>query len=210
MEVYFGSVGKPHFEKAGEIASVAMELIIKYLPDVMSEPSDKEARNALCAATDLGGYAIIVGGTSGAHLTSFSLVDVTTHGRACAVLNPYYAVFYAPAIEEPLRVLGNIYQQYGYSDASFQSLKGRDLGIAFAKSMLNFADQVGFPTKLSDFPGYKRDHIHRALEAAKNPQLQSKLENMPVPLTADLVEEYMGSILYAAESGELEKIKNLT
>lgn len=210
MEVYFGSVGKPHFEKAGEIASVAIELIIKYLPEVMNDPSDKEARNALCAATDLGGYAIMVGGTSGAHLTSFSLVDVTTHGRACAVLNPYYAVFYAPAIEEPLRVLGHIYQQYGYSDAAFQSLKGRDLGVAFAKAMLKFADQVGFPTKLLDFSSYKSDHIVRALEAAKNPQLRSKLENMPVPLTADLVDEYMGSILYAAESGELEKIKNLT
>jgi len=30
----------------------------------------------------------MIGGTNGAHLTSFSLIDVLTHGRACAMLNP--------------------------------------------------------------------------------------------------------------------------
>jgi len=39
--------------------------------------------------TDLGGYAIMVGGTSGPHLNSFSLVKYVSHGRACALMNPY-------------------------------------------------------------------------------------------------------------------------
>ncbi len=64
------------------------------------------AREALCLATDLGGYAIMLGGTNGGHLTSFSLVDILTHGRACALMNPYYTVFFAPAVEGPLQHRG--------------------------------------------------------------------------------------------------------
>ena len=209
MEVYFGAVGKAHYEKAKEIASLAIKLITKYLPRVVSDTSDREARNALCAATDLGGYAIMIGGTSGAHLTSFSLVDLLTHGRACALMNPYYAVFYAPAIPEPLRVLGNIYKSEGYSDADFDGLEGRELGIAFASAMINFAEGIDFPVSLNQVEGFESMHIERALSAAKNPQLKSKLENMPVPLTAELVDEYMGSILKAAETGDLNLIKSL-
>lgn len=209
MEVYFGATGKPIYSKAQEIASIAMTLVVKHLPIVMKDPGNKEARNALCAATDLGGYAIMIGGTSGAHLTSFSLVDLLSHGRACALMNPYYSVFYAPAIQDQLKVLGKIYKAEGYSEADFESLSGRDLGLAFAEAMINFAEKVGFPTKLSEIEGFGKHHIERALGAAKNPQLKSKLENMPVPLTAELVDEYMGAILDAASNGELETIKNL-
>ena len=209
LEVYFGATGKPHFNKSQEIATIAISLVVKYLPRVMDDPSDKEARNALCAATDLGGYAIMIGGTSGAHLTSFSLVDLLSHGRACALMNPYYAVFYAPAIQDQLRVLGNIYKVEGYSDADFDTLEGRELGLAFAGAMITFARKVKFPTMLSEINGFGKHHIERALGAAKNPQLKSKLENMPVPLTAELVDQYMGSILVAAETGKPEMIKNL-
>ena len=36
-----------------------------------------------------------------------------------------------------------------------------------------------------------------------------KLENMPVPLTAETVDEYMGPILQAAKTGDLSVIKNV-
>jgi alcohol dehydrogenase len=36
-----------------------------------------------------------------------------------------------------------------------------------------------------------------------------KLKNMPVPLDAGLVDEFMGPIMDAAWDGELEKIKNM-
>jgi len=209
LEVYLGATGKPHFGQAQEIASISISLIVEHLPRVIADPSDREARNALCSATDLGGYAIMIGGTSGAHLTSFSLVDLLSHGRACALMNPYYAVFYSPAIQDQLRVLGSIYRKGGYSDADFGTLKGRELGLAFAKAMIRFAEEVGFPTTLGEVPGFSGHHIKRALDAAKNPQLKSKLENMPVPLTAELVDEYMGSVLAAAETGKLEEIKTL-
>ncbi len=209
LEVYFGSVGKPMYEKAREIASITISLVVKNLPRVIKDPSDHAAWNALCAATDLGGYAIMIGGTSGAHLTSFSLVDLLSHGRACALMNPYYAVFYAPAIQEPLRVLGSIYKAAGYSNMDFNSLEGRELGIAFAEAMISFAKSIDFPTSLDQIDGFGEVHIERILSAAKNPQLRSKLENMPVPLTSELVDEYMGSIIKAASTGDLSNIKSL-
>ncbi len=175
----------------------------------MSDPADRQARNALCAATDLGGYAIMIGGTSGAHLTSFSLVDLLSHGRACALMNPYYAVFYAPAIQAPLKVLGEIYVESGYSTNNFSLLEGRELGIAFAEAMITFAERIHFPTRLNQIDGFGQEHIERILSAAKNPQLRSKLENMPVPLTPELVDKYMGSIIQAAASGDLSTIKSL-
>jgi len=52
--------------------------------------------------------------------------------------------------------------------------------------------------------------MERALEAAKDPQLRMKLQNMPVPLTAEMVDEYMGPILEAAQDGDLSLIKNVS
>jgi alcohol dehydrogenase class IV len=141
----------------------------------VAEPGNLEAREALGLATDLGGYAIMVGGTNGGHLTSFSLVDVLSHGRACAIMSPYYTVFFAPAIVKPLRMLGQIYGDAGLTRADIDSLSGRDLGIAGAKAMLNLQQRIGFPPTLGEVEGFSREHIDRALAAPKNPQLEMKL-----------------------------------
>ena len=208
IEVYFGAAPEIK-DTARQVAELGLELIIRGLTQVKENPSDPEARTLLGMGTDLGGYAIMIGGTSGAHLTSFSLVDVLSHGRACALMNPYYTVFFAPAIEEQLKVIGRIYKKYGYVDEDIDSLSGRELGLAVAKGMNNFSQFLDFPTCLHDVPGINEGHIDRCLAAAKNPQLDMKLRNMPVSLNADLVEEYMRPILEAAWGGEFERIKNM-
>jgi alcohol dehydrogenase len=152
----------------------------------------------------------MVGGTNGGHLTSFSLVDILSHGRSCAIMNPYYTVFFAPAIEDALRTVGGIYEQAGLSQKGIEHLKGRELGVAIAEAMFNLAKTIGFPTKLSEVSGFSQDHIERALAAAKNPQPKMKLQNMPVPLTAEMIDEYMGPILESARDGGLSRIKNVT
>jgi alcohol dehydrogenase len=209
LEVLYGAVGKPGYEKIEEIACACISLVVNYLPRVVADPTDEKAREALCLATDLGGYSIMVGGTNGGHLTSFSLVDVLSHGRACAIMNPYYTVFFAPAIERPLRAVGRIYQQAGLTDADIESLGARELGVAVAEAMFELARRIGFPTRLDDVQGFGPQHIERALSAAKNPQLKMKLQNMPVPLTADMIDDCMGPILAAARDGDLSVIKNV-
>ena len=209
LEVLFGAVGKPHYDKVAPVARTGIGLVVSYLPRVVDNPQDREAREALCLATDLGGYAIMIGGTNGGHLTSFSLVDVTSHGRACALMNPYYTVFFAPAIEPALRLVGKVYKDAGLTDADLDSLSGRALGGAVAEAMFELSRRIGFPTRLADLPAFTDAHIERALTAAKNPQLKMKLENMPVPLTADMIDEYMGPVLRAAKTGDLSLIKNV-
>jgi alcohol dehydrogenase class IV len=209
LEVFYGAVGKPYYKKMEEVAGESIRLVIQYLPQVMDNPKDTEGREALGLATDLGGYAIMLGGTNGGHLTSFSLVDVLSHGRACAIMNPYYTVFFAPNIEGPLRLVGGILRDAGYTGQDLDALKGRELGMAVAEAMLLFMKKIGFPSTLGEVKGFTEKHIEQALTAAKNPQLKMKLENMPVPLTADMIDEYMGPILRAAQSGDLSMIKNV-
>jgi alcohol dehydrogenase len=209
LEVLYGAAGKSGYDEIEDVAAASISLVVNYLPRALDDSKDQQAREALCLATDLGGYAIMLGGTNGGHLTSFSLVDILSHGRACAMMNPYYTVFFAPAIERPLAVVGKIYKGAGYTNADIDALSGRDLGIAVAEAMIEFARRIGFPTQLSEVDGFLRDHIDRALTAAKNPQLKMKLENMPVPLTAEMVDEYMGPVLEAARDGDLALIKNV-
>jgi alcohol dehydrogenase len=59
-------------------------------------------------------------------------------------------------------------------------------------------------------PSFTDAHIARALTAAKDPQLEMKLKNMPVPLTAAMIDEYMGPILESAKTGALGLIRNVS
>jgi alcohol dehydrogenase len=209
LEVLYGAVRSSNYANIKRVAVSSIDLVVDYLPTAMESPENPEAREALCLATDLGGYAIMLGGTNGGHLTSFSLVDILSHGRACAMMNPYYTVFFAPAIEDPLQAVGAIYREAGYTRTNIERLRGRDLGMAVAEAMLEFAARIGFPTRLGEVEGFGDEHIERALTAAKNPQLKMKLENMPVPLTAEMVDDYMGPVLEAARDGDLSRIRNV-
>ena len=158
---------------------------------------------------DLGGYAIMLGGTNGAHLTSFSLTDILTHGRACALMNPYYTVFFALAVRDPLALLAAVCHEADLADESITGLSGRAAGEAAADAFRALEKKVINPTTLAEVPGFTEAHIDRALAAAKNPQLRMKLQNMPVPLTAEMVDDYMGPVLEAAKTGDLSLIKNV-
>jgi alcohol dehydrogenase len=209
LEVLYGAVGKPYYARMEEVAREGIGLVVKYVERAVKDPNDTEARTALGLATDLGGYSIMLGGTNGGHLTSFSLVDVLSHGRACAIMNPYYTVFFAPAIVEPLRLVGGILKDAGLTGADIHDLSGRALGVAVAQAMIALGERIGFPATLGEVPGFTDEHIERALTAARDPQLKMKLENMPVPLTADMIDEYMRPILEAARDGDLSRIKNV-
>ncbi|GHV87172.1 alcohol dehydrogenase [Spirochaetia bacterium] len=212
FEVFSGlpaSAPKEKYDLAAALTEAAVELTVKYAPRVIKDPKDMEAREAIGMSTDLGGYAIMVGGTHGPHMTSFSLVDLTGHGTACGLMNPYYAVFFAPVIEKQLRLVGNIFKKYGYISGNLDSLSGKDLGIAFAQGMVAFSKAIGAPTALKDLPRWNDGYIAKILEAAKDPQLDMKLKNMPVPLSASRVDEYMGPIIRAAAGGDFSLIKQM-
>ena len=205
IEVYLGAKGDG-IDRIEKIALLGMELIVAGLADLAQKPNNPAAREQVALGTDLGGYTIMVGGTSGPHLNSFSLVKFLSHGRACALMNPYYTVFFAPAVEARVRKIGAIFQRHGYIKADLAALSAKGLGQTVAEGILAFNRKIGFPTTLAEIEGIDSTVMKKILTAAKDPQLESKLQNMPVPLTADLVDQYMGPILEAAWSGELDKI----
>jgi alcohol dehydrogenase len=208
LEVYYGA-SPASFEKIQEIALTGIELILSSLQNATANPSDMEAREAIGLATDLGGYAIMLGGTNGAHLTSFSLVDILSHGRACALLNPYYTVFFASSISRQLQSLSPLLVKHGLMDKAPSTLEGQDLGLAVAQAFIKLSQSVGFPTKLEEIKGMTRAHIEKALLAAKSPELEMKLKNMPIPLTLSMVENCMGPVLEAALTGNFSLIKSV-
>ena len=208
LEVCFGLKGEA-LERVRPVALLGIELVATYVKRACDHGADLEAREALGLGTDLGGYAIMIGGTNGAHLTSFSLVDILSHGRACALMNPYYTVFFAPAVEPQLREVGAVLKAAGWVQTDLARRRGRDLGVAVAEGLVALSRAIHFPTRLADVPGFTREHLQRALAAAKNPQLEMKLKNMPVPLSAAQVDDYMGPILEAAVTGDFSLIRNL-
>ncbi len=207
LEVFFGA-SEVNFTLIQKIAETSLDLMIGSIEKALDDGEDIEAREALGLGTDLGGYAIMLGGTSGPHLTSFSLVDILSHGRACAIMNPYFTVFFAPAIQKQLKILIEIYVKYGLVTPEASRLAGRELGEAVATGMLNLARRLNFPITLAEIPGFSQDHLCRTLDAAKNPQLEMKLKNMPVPLESRMVDDYLAPVLEAARTGDFKLIKN--
>ena len=203
LEVYFGSRQDARIE---EVCLNSISIIVQYLPMLLNELNNIKYREAMGIATDLGGYALMLGGTSGAHLNSFSMVDLTSHGRACAILNPYYTVFYSPAIQNQLEKLAPIFKPYM---PKITGTDPRSLGEAVAQAMLNFYRYIGFPVKLTQLKGYDSGLIDKILNDAKNPQLAMKLKSMPVALDPENVDQFMYPILKAAESGQLNLVKNM-
>lgn len=107
------------------------------------------------------------------------------------------------------RAASRAQRRHGYVEAGLDKLEGRDLGVAVAEAMVNLSKKAGLPMTLSEIPGFSDEHIERAMSAAKNPRLETKLRSMSVPLDATPVEGCMRSILMAAKTGDLGLIENM-
>jgi len=193
FEVYWGN----NSPLCKNLALTAIELCLKYAPTLISEPNNLEAREAIGLATDLGGYAIMVGGTSGAHLNSFSFVKLTGHGTACGIMNPYYSILFSRAIKPQLEAINKVFKNYGFDNDTV------------AESMIAFAKSLNAPTTLQELENFNPSYITKALTAAKDPALKMKLQNMPIPMTNEDIETYMKPLLNAATTGNLELIKKM-
>ena len=121
-------------------------------------------------------------------------------------MSSYFTVFIKPAVEDRARKIKKLIKRRGDIDTDRDALSARELGPAVAESILSFNRQIGFPTTLAEIAGIGRVVVEKILTAAKDPQLGSKMQNLPVPLIADLVDQYMGPVLEAAWSGALTKI----
>jgi alcohol dehydrogenase class IV len=210
-EVLTGAVGLDNYPDLRRATEISMRLIIAGLQKFNKSPQDQDARIALGLGTDVGGYCLMKGaGTHGPHLGSFSLVDILTHGRACAVLNPYYTLLFSPATQNQLKMAAQVFHDAGYMSKEETRLTGYDLGLAVAESMITLWKELGFPTTLKDC-GATHAHLDKMIRAAKNPQLKMKLNQMPVPMDVERgdIDRLMRPTLEAAFSGDLNLIPKM-
>lgn len=220
-EVFMGATGKVYYEEMKEIAVTAIGLIVEAIPAIMQSRDSADGYVAHGLGTDLGGYSIMIGkknpdtgqvekgGTNGGHLGSFQLVRFLSHGRACAVLNPYYTVLFADAIEDQNRSIAPIFQQAGFINKSMDvaSLGGRGLAEVVASGMIAFSRSIGFPATLKE-AGVPESQMGVMIEASRNPQLKMKLQNMPTPLDVEKgeIDSKMAPTLKAAYTGDLSLV----
>lgn len=207
-EVYCGA--RPAvMELTKALFETALPLVLEAMPRLLKDPQDGEARELLGLASDLGGYAIMAGSTSGGHLTSFSLVGLVHHGTACGIMNPYYTIYYAPNIPEQLESAAEILSRFGYLERGLNEENCYEKALRVAEAMLRFNRAIGAPVSLGEIPGFHDGVVRKIIEAAKDPQLAMKLAGMPVPMTGDQVDERMTPIIHAAASGDLNQLYRL-
>ncbi|GAB4306097.1 MAG: iron-containing alcohol dehydrogenase [Promethearchaeota archaeon] len=179
---------------ANDRALLGLKLLFEGLPAAVRDGSDLDAREKTCLACTLGGTVIVFKSTGGPHMNSFSWFDVMPHGDATGVMLPYYVAYYAPAVEEKL---GPVAELLGVDP-------GDSPGLAVAKGLLEFYDEIGAPTRLKDVPGFTAAHVEKAIaDAAQN---QMKLDNMPRPIPADQRERVLRTIIEGAVEGDLESV----
>jgi alcohol dehydrogenase class IV len=210
-EVLTGATHLDNYPDLRRVTEIAMRLIIVGLQKFIENPQDQDARIALGLGTDVGGYCLMKGaGTHGPHLGSFSLVDILTHGRSCAVLNPYYTVLFFRAIQDQLKMAAQVFHDAGHMNIDETKLTGYELGLAVAQSMITLWKELGFPTTLKDC-GATPAHLDRMIRAAKNPQLKMKLNQMPEPMDVERgdVDRLMRPTLEAAFSGDFNLIPKM-
>lgn len=208
-ETLYGATKKETYQKHEKIAVLGTEFILNSLPAMLNHLENIEAREELGLASDLGGYAISIGTTNGGHLTSFSLIDILSHGRACAIMGCYFSVLFANALTTPLKAIANVFNKYGYLSQNYTKYNGRDLALSLSEAIFSFSHKLGFPHSLSEVTGFTDEHVKRIINNAKNPQLKSKLEAMPVPILAEQVDDLFGSILEGAVSGNVDSVKSI-
>ena len=196
MEGYLNLVQDPGNESINEYALLSIELIFRWLKVAVENPNDINARKMMAYASVLGG-TVIGGnkfkGTGGPHMNSFSWADTIAHGNSTGIMLPYYMAYYArnPAVIEKLLPIAQMLNL---------PVEG-DLGVSVASAILDWYKSMGFPTKLTEMPGWLAEYKNKALQDAS--QNAMKLQAMPNPVPVEKVDEIIGPIIQAAIDGNL-------
>lgn len=78
---------------------------------------------------------------------------------------------------------------------------GMETLIAVTNGMMLFSRSIGASLMLNELNGFGEKHITRILKAAKDPQLKMILQNMPVYMTVDDVDNNMEPLIRATVVG---------
>jgi alcohol dehydrogenase len=197
IEGYLNTVDEGIDPDANGRALLGLNLLFEALPRVIQDPNDKEGRRKMSLASLLGGTVLFYKQAGGPHLNSFSWCNVMDHGEACALMLPYYAAYYAPAVMEKLKILNDI---LGITDSG-------NTAKDFAEGLQGFYKKLNFPLTLKEFKDFSKDLIDKAITDAS--QNRMKLEAMPRPIPLERCDEILRTIITGAYNGTIEEILKL-
>ena len=173
--------------RANEWALAGIRLVREYLPRVLENPADAEARRGMSVAAALGGMVIRYKSTGLPHLCSFSWFGRIEHGIAAALLLPASWRYYIaePSVSERTMMLGEVFGGATAADvvANFRA----------------FLSSVGVPASLAEYPEITPELLRRTAASGRENPMKLELAPRRVPLGQS--GEILSAILEAAYRG---------
>ena len=172
---------------ASEMLSInSIWLIFRYLPRLIKNGQDKEARGALMLAASMGGIAINHGGAGSPHTIAMKLGGLygITHGRAIGIILPHSIERARYKIEDKLSILAEF---LGVS-------KGKDMSKNtgyFIDALHNFISELNFPTRLREI-GIKSENIAEITEKCIG---DDDMETDPMTWSRNEIKEFLEKII---------------
>ena len=170
----------------GEIIAVnAIWLVFNYLPKVLKNGTDREARSAMMLASAFGGIAIDRGGVGAPHGVAMKLGGLynITHGQGVGIILPYALENARPEIDEKLDFMARF---MGIARGS--KTKNSEAVIS---RLFTFREKIGFYTRLRDI-GIKKEHIPDILERCIDDE---DLENDPGDYSRENIKRFLEKVI---------------
>ncbi len=125
------------------LAEKAISLVMDYLPRVVKDGSDIDARTKMSFAAMIAGYAFNNSNTHLAHAVGHTLGSMyhIPHGNACGVTLPEITEFIADAVPEAIKRVGVAMKLKAIEKASVA-----DAGIRVRDALIDFNQKVGQKT----------------------------------------------------------------
>lgn len=132
-------------------AMTAIKLLFRWLPVVVEDGANLEARSAVMLASTLAGLAFGVAGTAAAHAIQYPVGGLThtAHGLGVGILLPYTMEFNAP-------VMGEVYGQI--ADIVYAPQAGNDRAADAVEAVRGLFAAIGIPETLTAL-GLSEEHI---------------------------------------------------
>jgi alcohol dehydrogenase class IV len=147
FESYINDNAQPYVDL---IALDAIERVVSYLPRVIDDPSDNEARAQLAWADTLAGVCLANVGTTLPHAAGQPLsghYPQISHGESLAIIYPAFAEFTWPGAVEKFAVVSRIFGGGGTDKEAARSFS--DIVAAFLEriKLRRYMDDFGIETK---------------------------------------------------------------
>ena len=176
--------------QANPLSDLYSESIVRvcarYLPAVVADGKDREARANLALAASMGGWAYMSSFIGAVHGISYGVAALCelTHGRSMAAILPAVMRYNLPANPAAFRRIAEL---LGRPAAGMQEQEAAALSVAAVEDLL---DRIGVAHRLRDY-GLRRDQLDAVVDLSWG-QIDDFLESNARPFGRRDVEDILG------------------